>query len=695
MAVKRSGIDTSRTYTRRSNQNLTYNTYSMSQAERERRQITKELNDLVRRWEKATDSQKKIIEKQIKAKEKEQQSLENHGKIMKDVTNRLTAVKTSLDNTMTKFLTTQEAMAYNLTNSGLTLNQVTNDLKDAISGTGIVKQEKVYENLTKLVQAGIVNNAEQRAYLQTLANDLGMIFDVQNGSLTRLIRLQQSDLTSHRMAIQASLKEFLNQNFKTSEYIREGFQTVSESLLEAQSLMSSGAGMALESTIQKWMGALSSVGMSSGTIGSLSQALGALGAGNYESLSSGPGALLTMAAARAGLNIGQLLQGGLTSDSANALMASLVSYMSEIGGGSSNVVKAAYSKIFGFNVSDLASVGNLSNDFMLGIENSVIGDDISALLSKTDEYVYTTTKISNLLENMLYSWGTGIASNPQQYLEYRAVQLLSDFFSPVLENSKGLIGKGLYNILAYGPTAELVRFGLANSGAGLPSFKEAQNWLSEGKGLSDLIFNYLPVSLRNVAKSGIVGEVFNTLGFSGLGDLFGGNSGVSTAQMIFDALGNNGNFFNNVTSAFAGTLLNFANYTGTNTSGSGFIGNSLGSTTSASVQESLLQVDENPERTLTDIYNRLSDAVAAIIDLPNQPFGTVTRIAEAGNVVSIGQDSALMQDMVTYMAMNIQNIYSLLVARFTGSGSAEIVNTNSMEWNTNFDWRYTTIGGSA
>ena len=98
---------------------------------------------------------------------------------------------------------------------------------------------------------------------------------------------------------------------------------------------------------------------------------------------------------------------------------------------------------------------------------------------------------------------------------------------------------------------------------------------------------------------------------------------------------------------------------------------------------------------MTDIYNRLSDTIAAIVDLPNQPFGTVTRIAEAGNTVSIGQDSALMQDMVTFMAMNVQNIYSLLVARFTGQSNANTVNTSSMNWNHPFDWMYTTVGGNA
>lgn len=100
-------------------------------------------------------------------------------------------------------------------------------------------------------------------------------------------------------------------------------------------------------------------------------------------------------------------------------------------------------------------------------------------------------------------------------------------------------------------------------------------------------------------------------------------------------------------------------------------------------------------KTIDDVYNKLTDAVAAIIDLPNQPFGTVTRIAEAGNTVSIGQDSTLMQDMVTYMAMNVANIYSLLAARFTGNTEANVNDIKSFtNWNHPFDWMTTTVGGA-
>lgn len=152
---------------------------------------------------------------------------------------------------MDSFISSQESMAYGLEGSTRTLSGITESLSKAINGSGLVKQEAVYNNLSKLVDAGIIYNVEQRAFLQTIADDLGGIFDTTNGSLTRLINLQRQDLTSNRMAIRSSLKEFLNQNYETSQYIKEGFQNVSNALLEAQSLMDSKSAMAMEAVLQQ------------------------------------------------------------------------------------------------------------------------------------------------------------------------------------------------------------------------------------------------------------------------------------------------------------------------------------------------------------------------------------------------------------------------------------------------------------
>ena len=71
------------------------------------------------------------------------------------------------------------------------------------------------------------------------------------------------------------------------------------------SQMSSEEGVAFEYTVQKWLGALSSVGFSSDAISKISQAIGYLGSGDIASLSNNSEMqnLIVMAASRAGISV--------------------------------------------------------------------------------------------------------------------------------------------------------------------------------------------------------------------------------------------------------------------------------------------------------------------------------------------------------------------------------------------------------
>lgn len=357
-------------------------------------------------------------------------------------------LKSTLENTMNSFLSTQSSMAYNLNGTERSLEGITDTLGKALGGTGLVKQQEVYKNLQDLVNEGIVYNVEQRAFLKTISDDFGMIFDPRAGSLPRLINLQRQDLSSNRMAIEASLKEFLNQNYETSQYIKDGFANVSNALLEAQSIMTARSGMDLEAVVQQWMGSLSSVGMSQSTIDALATAIGQLGSGNISALSgSNMQNLLVMGAARSGLSYAQLLTEGLSGSAADELIRGIVGYITEIGQSTSNVVKSEYARIFGLNVSDLVAASQVGNV----TANGVITDDISNLLGKMDEYVYSTTQLDNFIANFMYDWATGIASNESEYLKYRMVDLISSTVSNIVSGLSfvgGAATKGISAVLS-------------------------------------------------------------------------------------------------------------------------------------------------------------------------------------------------------------------------------------------------------
>ena len=156
----------------------------------------------------------------------------------------------SIDKTLKTYLDAQQSMAAHLSGSSTSLSGVLNQLQSTLSTSNIVKQEEVFKNVGSLLKSGITYNVEQRAFLQTLANDIDMVFNAENGTLTQLIRLQNRDLSSNRMAIEYSLQKFLNQNYETSEYIKQAFTGVSEALLTSQSTMTARDAVDFEGTVQ-------------------------------------------------------------------------------------------------------------------------------------------------------------------------------------------------------------------------------------------------------------------------------------------------------------------------------------------------------------------------------------------------------------------------------------------------------------
>lgn len=345
----------------------------------------------------------------------------NLGTTVKSITDKIDAV-------IENFISKQQSIAAHLMGTNTTLDDITGTLSSALSGQGLVKQESVYNNLSKLVNEGIVYNVEQRAFLQTLSDDMNLIFDANNGSLTRLIRLQSTDLTSYRMAIQYDLQTFLNQNYSTSEYIKDAFTNVSESLLETQSLLSSSEGIALESTLQTILGSYYSLGGSTSTVTSLAKAINSLGSGDISELGSGISNLILMGVAQAGLDYGNILNGGLNAQETSEIMNNVISYMSSMYSGTeSNVVRNQLAKAFGVTVSDLVAASKTPK-----VEGGVSAD-ISNLLSDYSGFTHFSTQVSNLMDNLIYSWGTGIASNTGQYLGYEASKLISSTLGTALD----------------------------------------------------------------------------------------------------------------------------------------------------------------------------------------------------------------------------------------------------------------------
>lgn len=294
------------------------------------------------------------------------------------------------------------------------------------------------KSLDKLVDSGIAYNVEQRAFLMTISDKIVTTFDANNSTLRQIIRMQAQDSTAVRMGMEASLNEYLNAMYMNTEYLSSTYDSVTEALFQAESTMRSmNTSAEFEYTVQKWLGSLVSTGMSDSTASSIAAALGAIGSGDVSVLGSDVGNLITMAAARAGMSIGDILTGGLTANITDELMASMVDFMQEWGATTNNVVRSQIAGLFGVNVSDLISSLNVKVNNVVG-NNITSNQALGKLTGKmTNSFSYgnimsgnggvtVTEALDNMLDNAMLNMGAALADNGYQYLLYKTSDLIAN-----------------------------------------------------------------------------------------------------------------------------------------------------------------------------------------------------------------------------------------------------------------------------
>ena len=425
-----------------------------------------------------------------------------------------------LDPIINNYIDKQTYISAHLSGSSSSLSQLTDNLQNTLSTSGLVRQEAVYNKLASLVESGIVSNVEQKAFLLTLADDMHMTFDAANGNLARLMRLQGEDLTANRLALTYNLQEFLNATYENSQYIRDAFQDVSNSLLEMRAL-NTGTGAGVENTLQTWLGALYSNGLSSSTATSLAGAFNALGSGDISNLGSGIANLVLMGVARAGLDYGDILNSGLNANQTNQIMSGISTYLQEMGANSSNVVKSQLASIFGVNVADLIAASNT------GVVNTTMNDNIGNLFGDYSSFVSLPAQWKNMFNNMMYTWGTNIASSPLAYGSYEIEKLLAANLSPI---AGGLFGEQAGNLVAALPLITLLPTLLQTVvGDIVPSIG------ANSKGLSS-IFSALG-GLNNSTTVKVSGGGTSASAYIGNGDMSGVFSNTrSSALNISDTL---------------------------------------------------------------------------------------------------------------------------------------------------------------
>jgi hypothetical protein len=339
----------------------------------------------------------------------------------------------------------------NETWAGSYWDQLVHDMTSVGAITPYFKQETFANNIRTLVERGISFDLKQRAFLMTISDKIANTFNAADGTLLRLIRIQQEDSTAGRLGMESALNTFLNNMYENTEYLSEVAASVRNSLEEMESLMSGAEATEVEYQVQKWLGSLYSVGMSNSAVNSISTALGQIAAGQIEGLTgSGAGNLLVMAANDAGLSIADILTDGLDSEETNRLLQASVDYLAELAESSkdNNVVQQQLANVFGVKASDLRAAANLtipgSTSSIFG--NSMTYDNMLAQLSSMAGSMASRSSLAemmtNIWENGMYSMAGSMASNPVSYFIYK--------LASVVDDTAGGIDLPFVNVMGFG-----------------------------------------------------------------------------------------------------------------------------------------------------------------------------------------------------------------------------------------------------
>jgi len=445
----------------------------------------------------------------------------------------------SVDSYIKSYTQYMSSVTTRLQGSGLTYKGLTADIGKNLATSPYLKQTDMLTNLNKFVESGIAYNLETRAYIATATSKIATTFDAFDSSLLRLIRIQQADSTVARLGMESLLTKFLNDRYEDTSYLNNS-SSVTASLLEAESLMGLKGATEFEYAVQRWLGSMSSLGVSSNTVNMIAQGLGYLGSGNISALSSNS-SLQNLFAMASGGSYGSLLTGGLTAGSASDIIRNIVGLGQNIAMSGNNVVMSQFASLFGLTVSDLVSLLNITTEDVKEITKGIVDyeklrNETTKQLSTMGQRTMLSEMVENVLSNTMATVGQGIANDPAMYALWE--------LATIMGNS------------GIDTTIEAAPFGIGMS-----------------------------MSISQLLKTGVVGfNLGTTLLPAVLGNLFGGNLG-----------GTNLSVWNEVESRGNGLGL-IGTQSGVTTSGSSYIGSMDSSDIQNTFNESTQSTEYTGER---------------------------------------------------------------------------------------------------
>ena len=369
--------------------------------------------------------------------------------------------------------------------AGMDYESLESIVRKNTAGSPFIKYGDAIENLNKLVEAGTAVNLTQRAFLATISDKIATTFDATDSTLLRLIRLQQNDTTAARLGMEAELTKLFNYYFSDTSYLSEAFDSVTAALTDLSSQLSATGSIEFDYIIQKWLGALGSVGVDSGTLTNIASAINALGTGQIDQIDESMQNLLVLAANRVGKDYGQMLLEGINATDVNDLLYGVIDLVQDTVSGANNVVKAQYAQLFGLSVADINAFANISDEIIEKLYSSgmTYNNALASLdtqLGQVGKRMHLSEMINNVFDNILAVTGTSIAGNAGLFGTYKAFDLLESITGGIHIPTITVLGSG---ITLPDSIEGMVKAGITGIGTAISLVSAIGNWAS-GSGLN-------------------------------------------------------------------------------------------------------------------------------------------------------------------------------------------------------------------
>lgn len=524
----------------------------------------------------------------------------------------------------TKYMGSIDARLYG---TNLTFTKMQKDVSNTLGASRYVSQQKMLENLYKLTESGIAFNLEYRAWLETVSDKMVTTFDTLDQSLTRLVRLQQADVSNASLGSEALMTKYLNNLFKDTSYLNNLYDSVAATLLDATSQQSATNSIGYQFSIQKWLGALSSVGMSDSAVTSIAQALNWLGTGNVTELNNNNAAstLLNLSAQRAGLSYSEMLLNGTNADNMNKLMKAMVTYLQDIVTNTkgNQVVKSAWGDILNLSQSDLRAITNLTQKDLTTIYNtkatySSAIKEVNNQTSYISKRTSAAEQVDNVINNLLFQTGASVASSTSKYLLWKGSGLV-DSLSDNLLSDGGITGvaKSILHAIT-GVTSAIAIF----------------------DGLKDSVTNLMSNGLSSVGSNSLNGFKFTLYQSRGQG--FTGVAGAEGGKNSSNAL--TGTSYSSVATTAADTSSSASNNLAANAN---------------KVSSSAVSNSATSGRSADDIYSQLFEKKTAV------------------NVKVTGMSSDVISDMAS--AFKVSKLNKIVTVLTEGNIDVTVTNTSDFQ----------------